>query len=96
MSITLYEHADFKGREVTLQNSTPDLRQVNEFNDISSSVVVSGGQWKLWEHVNYKGKFYIVGPGRYNIDVIREKIGNDLISSVEKLWTENSMTSNTT
>ena len=84
MTIKLYEHADFKGRELTLHDSTPDLRKL-DFNDKASSVVVSEGQWKLWEHINYTGKFFVVGPGRYDIAVIREKIGNDVISSVEKL-----------
>ena len=85
MSITLYEHAQFKGREVTLLYSTPDLRHVNDFNDIASSVIVSDGKWRLCEHIDYQGHFYEVGPGRYDFDVISEKIGNDLISSVKKL-----------
>ena len=85
MSITLYEHAHFKGRTVTLTSSTPDLSHVNDFNDIASSVKVSEGKWRLCEDINYQGKYYDVGPGSYDIDVIREKIGNDVISSVQKL-----------
>ena len=85
MTITLYEHAGFQGRELILHNSTPDLRQVNDFNDIASSVEVSEGQWKLWEHINYTGRSFVVGPGRYDIAQIKAKIGNDVISSVEKL-----------
>ena len=85
MTIKLYEHAGFKGRELTLHDSTPDLRQVNDFNDIASSVVVSEGQWKLWEHINYTGRSFVVGPGRYDFAQISAQIGNDVISSVEKL-----------
>jgi len=81
-SITLYEHADYKGRKLTLTKSTPNL-VVKGFNDIASSVEVTEGTWKLWEHVGYKGKSFIVTPGKYNIGVIHEKIGNDVISSVE-------------
>ena len=85
MSITLYEHADFKGREVTLTQSTPNLKDVNDFNDIASSVRVNSGTWRLCEHVNYKGRYYDVGVGQHDIKKIEEKIGNDLISSVQKL-----------
>ena len=84
MTITLYEHGGFQGRELILHNSTPDLRKL-DFNDKASSVVVSEGQWKLWEHVNYTGRSFVVGPGRYDIAQIKAKIGNDVISSVEKL-----------
>ena len=81
-SVTLYEHADYKGRKLTLTESTPNL-VVKGFNDIASSVEVTKGTWKLWKHVGYKGKSFIVTPGKYNIGEIREKIGNDVISSVE-------------
>ena len=82
MSITLYEHADYKGRKLTLTESTPNLVR-KRFNDIASSVVVAKGTWKLWEHVDYQGKSFIVTPGKYNIGEIHDKIGNDVISSVE-------------
>ena len=65
-----------------MTESTPNLVR-KDFNDIASSVVVTMGTWKLWEHVDYKGKFFVVTPGKYNISEIREKIGNDVISSVE-------------
>jgi len=82
MSITLYEHADYKGRKLTLTESTPNLVR-KRFNDIASSVVVAKGTWKLWEHVDYQGNSFIVTPGKYNIGEIHDKIGNDVISSVE-------------
>ena len=85
MSITLFEH-DFKGKQLTLRQSAPDLRKEN-FNDKASSVEVSAGFWRLWEHINYAGRFWIVGPGRYGFSELSEKIGNDCISSVEKLPT---------
>ena len=65
-----------------MTKSTPNL-VIKGFNDIASSVEVTEGTWKLWEHVGYKGKSFIVTPGKYNIAVIHEKIGNDVISSVE-------------
>ena len=85
MSITLYEHADFRGREITLYKSTPDLRLVNDFNDKASSAKVTSGVWQLYEHVDYKGKYMEVTPGDYNSAIIIEKLGNDIISSVKKL-----------
>ena len=81
-SVTLYEHADYKGRKLTLTESTPNLVW-RGFNDIASSVEVAKGTWKLWEHVDYKGNSFVVTPRKYNIGEIREKIGNDVISSVE-------------
>ena len=85
VTIKLYEHAGFKGRELTLHDSTPDLRQVNDFNDIASSVEVVDGYWRMCEHVDYKGRNIMVGPGRYDYPVISKTIGNDCISSVQKL-----------
>ena len=82
--ILLYEHAHFKGRELTLESSTSDLRSSN-FNDKASSVKVQYGTWRLWEHVNFTGRCYQVGPADYDIELIKEKIGNDVISSVELL-----------
>lgn len=83
MSLTLYEHANFKGREVTLTQSTPDLRQVNDFNDIASSAKVRSGTWILYEHANYQGRFYQATRGDISMDLLKEKLGNDLISSVK-------------
>ena len=37
----------------------------------------------LYEHADYKGNSFVVTPRKYNIGEIREKIGNDVISSVE-------------
>ena len=65
-----------------MTDSTPNL-VVKGFNDIASSVEVAKGTWKLWEHVDYKGNSFVVTPGKFNIGEIREKIGNDVISSVE-------------
>ena len=82
MSIILYEHGGFKGRELTLESSISDLHSSN-FNDTASSVKVQSGIWKLWEHVNFTGKCYQVGPGDYDIGIIKENIGNDVVSAVE-------------
>ena len=82
MSIILYAHGGFKGRERALESSIGDLRSSN-FNDKASSVKVQSGTWKLWEHVNFTGRCYQVGPGDYDIGIISAQIGNDVISSVE-------------
>ena len=82
--IVLYEHAQFKGRELALESSTSDLRSSN-FNDKASSVKVQSGTWILWEHINFTGRSYKVGPGEYDFGVISAQIGNDVISSVELL-----------
>ena len=82
--IVLYEHAQFKGRELALESSTSNLRSFI-FNDKASSVKVQSGTWKLWEHISFTGRSYQVGRGDYDIGIISAQIGNDVISSVEKL-----------
>ena len=81
-SITLFEHGDFQGRTLQLTRDAPNFVCLG-FNDIVSSVQVEGGTWMLYQHVDYKGKSIILGPGRYNINVIKERIGNDCISSAK-------------
>ena len=82
MSIILYEHGGFKGRQVALECSNSDLRS-SCFNDKASSVSVQSGIWNLWEHINFTGRCFQVGPGKYDYGVICAQIGNDVISSVE-------------
>lgn len=85
-AITLYQHEGYSGRELTLTGSVTDLTDQNfNFNDITSSIIVHRGTWKLFEHTNYEGRYINVCVGKYNIDVITRSIGNDTISSVKKI-----------
>ena len=84
-SITLYENPHFAGRSVTLNQSVNDLRFVNDFNDILSSVIVYSGHWRLYEDPNFQGKFYDVGFGAHDCNEIYPKIGADRVSSVQEI-----------
>lgn len=84
MSITIYQHANYKGKAITSDKSLPDLR-LHGFNDMASSIKVNKGRFILYEHINYTGKYYTIGPGDYNISAVKLMIGNDIISSIFKV-----------
>jgi hypothetical protein len=93
--ITLYQHPDFQGREVSIDSSTPDLRQIARFwNDETDSLRVStadfGGRHRggrredrvcVYEHVNYQGHSQCWDSGE-EIDDLQSIGWNDGISSV--------------
>ena len=84
MSIKLYEHSRYEGREVSLTDSNTNLVDIG-FNDKASSVKVESGKWILWEHIHFEGKYYIIGSGHYDYEHLEQIIGNDKVSSVQKL-----------
>ena len=75
--LVLYEHSDFKGRELLRTEATPNLSAL-DFNDKTSSVEVLAGRWELCVDAEYKGRCIAMVPGRYNL----EKALNDRITSV--------------
>ena len=84
MSIILYQDQHFRGRKVTLTDSDTDLQKIG-FNDKTSSIVVERGRWILWKDINFRGKYSMIGPGSYDIDALEQILGNDVLSSVQKL-----------
>ena len=84
MSIKLYEDWCYEVHEVSLTDSNTNLVNIG-FNDKVSSVKVESGKWILWEHIHFKGKYYIIGPGHYDVEHLKRTIGNDKVSSVQKL-----------
>ncbi len=80
--IVLYEHLDFKGKALGLSDSEPQLVKYG-FNDIISAVVVLTGKSTLYEHEHYQGRSCELTPGRYNVNEIQSKIGNDTVSSIK-------------
>lgn len=85
--ICLYEHSGFGGTAMPLTESVPNLVTLG-FNDKASSVRVAQGTWTLYEHVNYQGRSMLVTPGSYDIQKIREGLGNDVASSVKQMSCE--------
>ncbi|CAG2188882.1 unnamed protein product [Mytilus edulis] len=93
--ITLYEHVNFKGRSKTFTEANDNL--IDEgFNDYSSSVIVEGGVWVLYQHCNYTGNVCVVIEGdRTNLLNCRGDKGtkihdfNDVVSSLKPLDYDN-------
>lgn len=78
--LTLFEHSDFRGGQVTLRRDAPNLVDFG-FNDRTSSVVVRSGTWLLCEHRDFGGNCAEFGPGEYRH--LRDL--NDRISSVREI-----------
>ncbi|XP_069099083.1 epidermal differentiation-specific protein-like [Pleurodeles waltl] len=63
-TITVYEHAYFRGLQKTFTADVPNL--VNEsFNDCISSVKIVGQPWILYEHINFQGQCLPLEEGEY-------------------------------
>jgi len=64
VDIQLFEGLNFEGRAFATQRDVPNLAPT-DFNDKTSSVVVSEGRWELCNNSGYDGQCVVVGPGRY-------------------------------
>ena len=76
----IYQDVDMKGPTFVATGSVPDMVKAG-FNDKASSIIVSKGQWALYEDINFKGKNIILGPGTYNN---LDTLGNDSLSSIQQ------------
>ncbi|MFH1465700.1 MAG: beta/gamma crystallin-related protein [Pseudomonadota bacterium] len=81
--VTLFEHANFQGRQKVFRNDAPWVG--DDFNDITSGVVVEvvpvATHATIYEHANYGGKKQDLAPGRYDMGEL--SIGNDRLSSLK-------------
>lgn len=76
--VAIYEHIDYGGRK---DQTSLNWQFVGGFwNDRISSIVVLGGHWRFFEHINYGGKSWLLGPGQYRW-VSSVGVPNDIISS---------------
>ena len=77
--ITVYEHPDFRGDNVTFRNEVPDLRE-HGLNDRISSIQVDGNQsWEVCRDANFGGGCRVF---QGTIDDLRAEGWNDRISSM--------------
>ncbi|HEU4852022.1 MAG TPA: beta/gamma crystallin-related protein [Telluria sp.] len=75
--VTLFQHDDFRGREVTIGDAAPDLVRLG-FNDTASSIVVRSGAWEVCTDAGFRGECRVLERGEYRrLDGL-----NDRISSV--------------
>jgi hypothetical protein len=62
--ITLFEHADFGGRRVTLRGTIPNF-DPSGFNDRAASMVIRDGFWEVCTDAFFRGRCATFGPGEY-------------------------------
>lgn len=62
--LTLYEHDNFGGAQMTLRGYTPNFASTG-FNDRVSSLVVTSGRWELCTDAEFKGTCVTFMPGEY-------------------------------
>ncbi|NUZ05986.1 beta/gamma crystallin-related protein [Piscinibacter koreensis] len=82
--ITLYEHDDFRGRQITLRDGMRDL-QGSGMNDRASSVIVRSGRWELCSDSGFKGYCQLFDRGEYRS--IDGRL-NDRVSSAREVFDE--------
>lgn len=76
--LTIYEHINYGGASLSTQFNSSYVG--NDWNDKTSSIYISSGTWRFYEHAGYQGNYTDLGPGAYSWV---EDIGipNDSISS---------------
>lgn len=62
--ITLYDRDNFEGRSFNASNDVVSLQRF-DFNDKTSSIVVTGGRWEICEDSSFHGRCMVLRPGRY-------------------------------
>lgn len=65
-AITLYQDADFSGRQVSLSEANPRLSSL-DYNDAALSIEVRRGRWQLCEHSDFFGECQVFGRGRHQL-----------------------------
>lgn len=77
-SITLYDQPDYQGRSVVIDTDAENLDWLN-FNDMASSIRVSGGQWEVCIDASYRGTCQVIDSDLPNMS---QWAFNDRISSI--------------
>ncbi len=81
----LFRDVNFNGSSVTLVGSVSNIGLGGpSFNDEASSMVITKGEWQIFEHALFTGRSSIRGPGRYP-NPRAMGIRNDELSSVLRL-----------
>ena len=76
--LTLYTRRNWTGKSLTLNDSQPNLGGF-----ITTSLIIHNGTWILYELPDFSGNSYKVTPGKYDADLLMDKLGS--ISSLQKL-----------
>ena len=82
VGMTVYSDTNFRGRNATFQQDTPDLQPFGLNDSIASLQVASGEMWEACEHINYGGRCQVFSGTE--ADLGRRGWGN-MISSVRRI-----------
>lgn len=88
--IVLYEHDHLQGKTFVTQTEIPSLKSVG-FNDITSSILVVSGRWRVYKDTDFKGNSWEVqvDGGQYSRGVYLTSVdwggNNDDISSLRPI-----------
>ncbi|BBL73748.1 beta/gamma crystallin-related protein [Methylomagnum ishizawai] len=63
--IVLFEHENFSGRRVDINQCGSSLGRDHNFNDKTSSIIVVRGTWLVYADGDYNGKCWVLKPGEY-------------------------------
>jgi hypothetical protein len=63
-NVTFYEHENFSGHEITIDQTVPNFGDTR-FNDRARSAIVNSGQWEVCVDAQFAGNCQVLGPGRY-------------------------------
>ena len=80
-AIALFRHHHYFGVMQVLNSSNPNLTLIN-FDDLVSSLVITGGVWELYSEVNYTGSNVTLGQGLYPTPFFLRSIVNDELTSL--------------
>jgi hypothetical protein len=80
--VMLWEHSDFRGRELLVTESTLNLGAL-AFNDRASALEVIGGRWELCTDADFRGRCFLLEPGQGPQVIPREL--NDQLTSLRPL-----------
>ena len=79
--ITLYQHQNYGGNQITLRRDAPIVSDFG-FNDMTSSIVVHSGNWQVCTDGSFTGYCENLQPGDY---ARLDRRFNDRISSVREI-----------
>ncbi|MEH2255765.1 beta/gamma crystallin-related protein [Nostoc sp.] len=78
--VLLRQDINYGGKGFSATRSRPYVG--SDFNDETSSIIITGGTWRFYADANYRGSYKDLGPGSYPW-VENFGITNDTISSLK-------------
>ena len=80
-AIVLFQHNKYFGDLLVLNSSCANLTMA-DFDNITSSFIITGGFWQFYVDFDYQGNTNALGVGLYENETFLVNIGNDDLSSV--------------